>query len=312
MGLCVVICCVQGQQFVTYVDAIDSWYPPESIAAALGVPTYAATNRYNVVNLSFWLNSGPADAALVWAEALTYCSTDNPWGNTTAAIQKAWLNLYHNAGKKVLVSAFGATEFPTSQGYDPIQTANSLAQFVIDNQLDGVDLDYEDNSAMNSGAGVNWIINCTTTLRALLPAEKGYIITHAPQAPYFMSSYAQGGYLTIDKQAGYAINWYNVQFYNQGSSDYSTYETLIETSDGWAPETAVLQIGNSGVPLSKIVIGKPVTQAGAVNTGYVDVNTLANIITQAVSQTQWSAGVMGWEYNEDLNGTWIATLAACF
>ena len=270
------------------------------------------SRSYTVVNLSFWLNSGAADAAEVWGNAIVYCSSDNPWGNTTASIQKAWLDLYHNAGKKVLVSAFGATEFPSSQGEDPTQTATAIAQFVVDNQLDGVDIDYEDNSAMDSGAGVNWLITLTKTLRSLLPAEKGYIITHAPQAPYFMSSYAQGGYLTIDSQVGYAIDWYNVQFYNQGSSDYSTFDTLIETSDGWATGTAVLQIGNSGVPLSKIVIGKPVTQAGAVNTGYVDVNTLSNIITQALSQTSWSAGVMGWEYNEDLNGSWIATLSACF
>ena len=118
------------------------------------------------------------------------------------------MSAYHNAGQKVLVSAFGATEFPTSQGEDPTQTAQALAQFVIDNQLDGVDLDYEDNSAMDSGSGVQWLITCTNTLRSLLPASEGYIITHAPQAPYFMSSYAQGGYLTVDKQAGASINWY--------------------------------------------------------------------------------------------------------
>ena len=266
-------------------------------------------DSYNTINLSFWTNGGAVDAALVWANLITYVSTDNPWGSTTAEVQQAWLTAYHNAGKKVLVSCFGATEFPTSEGYDAVQTAQQIAQFVQTNQLDGVDLDYEDNTAMDSGVGVSWVINCTSTLASLLP---GAIITHAPQAPYFMSSYALGGYLTIDKQVGQYISWYNVQFYNQGSSDYQTYQTLFIQSDGWATNTSVTQIAHSGVPLNKIVVGKPVTQAGADNTGYVDVNSLASFISQAVSQTAWSGGVMGWEYSLDLNGDWIGTLAAAF
>lgn len=54
----------------------------------------------------------------------------------------------------VMVSAFGATDFPTSAGKDPVQVGRQLAQFVIDNQLDGVDLDWEDNDAMNAGKGL--------------------------------------------------------------------------------------------------------------------------------------------------------------
>ena len=209
------------------------------------------------MNLSFWLTTGPSDAVEVWAHALKYCTLSNPWGNTTAEIQKAWLDAYHTDGKKVLVSAFGATEWPTTNGADAVQTAQDLATFVIDNQLDGVDVDYEDNSAMNYGEGVNWVIDFTNELRTLLPSSQGYIITQAPQAPYFASSYPQGGYLTIDKEVGYAINWYNVQFYNQGSSNYNTYETLFVESDGWAVNTAILQLADGGIPLQKIVLVTP-------------------------------------------------------
>lgn len=165
---------------------------------------------------------------------------------------------------------------------------------------------------MDSGAGVDWLITCTNTLRSLLPASKGYIITHAPQAPYFMSSYAQGGYLTVDKQAGDAINWYNVQFYNQGSSEYETYETLFVSSDGWATNTAVLQMQSSGISLDKIVVGKPVTQAGVDNTGYDTLSELSSIISQALSETSWNTGIMGWEYSLDYNGTWVDTLYPLF
>jgi len=52
-----------------------------------------------------------------------------------------------------LISAFGATETPTSTGLDPTQTCQRLAEFVLANNLDGIDLDWEDNSAMNNGLG---------------------------------------------------------------------------------------------------------------------------------------------------------------
>ena len=64
---------------------------------------------------------------------------------------------------KLLVSAFGSTDNPTSQ--DPELVCGNLGQFVIENNLDGVDLDYEDNAAMENGTGEDWIIKCTYKLR---------------------------------------------------------------------------------------------------------------------------------------------------
>jgi hypothetical protein len=48
--------------------------------------------------------------------------------------------------------------------------------------LDGVDIDWEDNAAMEAGKGEDWLISFQTKLRQLLP---NHIITHAPQGPYF-------------------------------------------------------------------------------------------------------------------------------
>lgn len=50
--------------------------------------------------------------------------------------------MYNDKGIKLLISAFGATEFPTSAGKDPIVTANSLGDFVLKNNVDGVDIDW--------------------------------------------------------------------------------------------------------------------------------------------------------------------------
>jgi len=131
-----------------------------------------------------------------------------------------------------------------------------------------VDLDYEDNEAMNAGKGEQWIITCTKTLRQYLPVEY-YILTQAPQAPYFSTTqYIGGGYTYVDKEVGDLIDWYNVQFYNQGSSNaYNTYETLFVQSGGYWTGTSIGEIIAHGVPASKILLGKPATATDVSNTG---------------------------------------------
>jgi len=303
------IVCVYSQQAVVYIDAINSWWPPTAIAAGIGVPGYAQNTSFNVINLAFWLNSGSADAALLWANAYTYVSSDNPWGTSNSAVQAAWRQRYHSAGIKIMVSAFGATEFPTSAGVDPVTCGTNLANFVKQNNLDGVDLDWEDNAAMEAGKGEQWLITITKTLRNLLPKSQGYIISHAPQAPYFMGApkYPNGGYLTVDKEVGDLIDFYNIQFYNQGTSTYDTYSSLFETSNGWATKTAVKELMAAGIPSSRIVIGKPITTGDATNTGYVPVASLASFFSQAKSS--WKTGFMGWQYKSDPDGSWSARLS---
>ena len=58
-------------------------------------------------------------------------------------------------------------------------------------------------------------------LRQIIPQ---HIVTHAPQAPYFSStSYKNGAYVTVNQKVGNLIDFYNVQFYNQGDTTYDTY-----------------------------------------------------------------------------------------
>ena len=79
-----------------------------------------------------------------------------------------------------MLSAFGATWNPTDR--DPVSTCSQLAYHVKENNLDGLDLDYEDNEAMNKGRAEDWLIQCTKTIRQILPKGE-YLLTHAPQAP---------------------------------------------------------------------------------------------------------------------------------
>lgn len=91
--------------------------------------------------------------------------------------------------------------------------------------MDGVDIDWEDNTAMNNGVGMSWIVTFQKTLRTALPS---HIITHAPQAPYFNQQiYNFKSYIEVHQQVGSGINFYNIQFYNQGNNAYNTYTTLF-------------------------------------------------------------------------------------
>ena len=174
------------------------------------------------------------------------------------------------------MSAFGATEMPTGQ--DPSSVATSLAKWVLDNNLDGVDIDY-DNETMSTSTAENWLIAFQNKLRSLLP---NHLITHAPQAPYFSTTqYRAGGYITVDKQVGNTIDFYNIQFYNQGGTTYDSYDNFFKVSNGWSTGTAVKQLIDVGIPMNKIVVGKPATQVDAANTGTVSTIDLGNWCVQA-------------------------------
>ena len=140
-----------------------------------------------------------ADIASIWSDPMLYFGgTDCPFGKTKAEVQTNLTSNYHSKNTKILVSAFGATEFPTTQGLPAKKTCLELAQFVKDNDLDGLDFDWEDNGAMDAGTGEEWLIECTKAARTILPVGK-YLITHAPQAPYFIGKprYPNGGYVTV-------------------------------------------------------------------------------------------------------------------
>lgn len=135
-------------------------------------------SSYNVFNLAFWLsNNVAADASLVYANAATYFGPDSVFGKTTADIQKNIKAAFKKAGKKLLISAFGATDMPTSKSATTVCT--NLANFAKKNLFDGVDLDYEDNEAFEKGTAEKWLIDCTKAIRKILPVGQ-YILTHAP------------------------------------------------------------------------------------------------------------------------------------
>ncbi|KAK0217903.1 glycoside hydrolase superfamily [Armillaria fumosa] len=225
-----------------------------------------------VSSLSFLLMAGAWDKAYEWT-------------TLTDAERSDIKSQYAAAGVKLLVSIFGSSDVPTTSGADPIATADTMAAWVTQYSLDGIDIDYEDFAAFDVGDGKaeQWLADFTTQLRASLPKDS-YILTHAPVAPWFSAThYGGGGYLKVHEMVGDMIDWYNVQFYNQGTDEYTTCDGLLNSSSETWNGTALFQIADNGVDLSKLVIGKPATTSDASN-DYMDPDTLATCLGTAKDQ----------------------------
>ena len=98
-----------------------------------------------------------------------------------------------DAGKNVLISVGGATEYFSSSAWQQYaQDANGLVEqivgYVTANGFSGVDIDYEDDHGFTGGPdgtgvydGITFLIELTNGLAQKLPPGQN-IITHAPMA----------------------------------------------------------------------------------------------------------------------------------
>jgi chitinase len=180
-----------------------------------------------------------------------------------------------------------------------------VATYVTSNNLNGVDIDYEDDNGFTGVYnGIQFLIDLTNGPAQALP---GYIITHAPAPGYFYASdIYNNAYTQILAQTGDNISWFNCQYYNNPPYDgtpvnpptspppvnpadkVSSYSTIAETTS--AP---------------KLVIGAPVG-AGAAGSGYLPLDQFTSQVIGPLRQEHPGAfgGVMGWEFVWDQGGAW--------
>ena len=160
------------------MNTINSWWPLSSIVGGMGVPGYSKESVYNYIALAFW-NCGDElyDMVKVWDKPSQFIGAEFFGTSNDADAREQLKRKYNEGGVKIMISAFGGTAHPTSEKKDPTQCAKELAAFVLSHSLDGVDIDYEDNAAMEAGTGATWVITFTRVLRERLP---NHIITHAP------------------------------------------------------------------------------------------------------------------------------------
>ena len=65
------------------------------------------------------------------------------WQELTASQRSQYVQEYNAAGISLIVSAFGSTETPTSSGVDAVAAADTMAAWVIQYGVNGIDVDYE-------------------------------------------------------------------------------------------------------------------------------------------------------------------------
>jgi len=215
----------------------------------------------------------------------------------------------HNAGKKAMIAYGGATMdwnyYHLYVGKEA-QLAQKLAQVVRDNNLDGIDIDWEDTAAFTLPTvtynGRQFLIDLTTELRNELPAGQ-YEISHAPQPPYLDASQGSiSGYSDVMAAVGEKIDFLNMQYYNNTPSDPAgvvQHYTNAINSGLLTPE--------------QLVVGKPVTPQNA-GSGYIPVEDIRDDIVTPLVDTYGSrfGGVFNWEFKSDANFQWGYTVASAF
>ncbi|KAI9783740.1 MAG: hypothetical protein M1816_001176 [Peltula sp. TS41687] len=279
---------LRDKHLVTYINTRSPWTIPDA----------NETGHYNVINLAFYTTTGPADFAQAWQDL-------------SEEVQKSKMKRYHVAGKKLMVSAFGDGDQPTTRNQSALVMADKLSDFVRSTGLDGVDIDYEDTACFNNNPDtcVDWLTQLVDRLYKKLDTG---IITMSPLAPWFSDVKYKRAFVNLQKRLGYQISWYNIQYYNEPNKYTDCHSLLRETSprSDITSRTSVQALIDAGVNPSKIVIGKPATRADATY-GYMDDNELAKCLKNFPTAKELG-GLMKWQYKSDPSGKAIWSAAQGF
>lgn len=102
-----------------------------------------------------------------------------------------------------------------------------------------------------------------------------------------------------------------IQYYNQGDEQYTTCESLLFNSGTMWPTSSIFEIHEiSHLPLSKLVIGKPMNPVTSANNGYMNPSGELNKCIQQARGKGWNAGVMFWEWEREIGGNAIKNSVA--
>ena len=84
-------------------------------------------------------------------------SQADQWQKMTASQRASVKDQYAQAGIKLFVSVLGSTETPTTAGINPNDTASTMAGWVKEYGVDGIDVDYEVCLTLIPQLYCNWI-----------------------------------------------------------------------------------------------------------------------------------------------------------
>ena len=244
----------------------------------------------------------------------------------------------HNAGKTVLVSFGGADDVNQNTGEDYTSEAyqvcsrnvenlaTQIANLVYANGFDGVDIDFEDNSAFSAGSaydGVAFLTQLTDDLYSQLSQPRFVrqnIITHAPQTDYWLQNYnyQYPPYAQIYWNTAWStkeIAWFNNQTYNSCLSAGGPGNGGVDCTAQDKVNNIMKIVNSWQVDSRRLVVGVPVSYCGTTvgdppqcnGDGYLpwssgDGNDMDTVILQLQqAYPNQFGGVMGWDFTLDSN-----------
>eukprot|EP00271_Cylindrocystis_brebissonii_P020597 TRINITY_DN688_c0_g2_i6.p1 TRINITY_DN688_c0_g2~~TRINITY_DN688_c0_g2_i6.p1 ORF type:complete len:552 (+),score=32.12 TRINITY_DN688_c0_g2_i6:224-1657(+) len=248
---------------------------------------------YDIVILSFLVSFGAGRAL-----QLNFAGHCDP-GSGDCAKLTTDIQICQGLGKKVLLSLGGASG---SYGFSSDGDAQSVATTIWNTflggsgssrplgaaQLDGVDLDIENNAATGYGAFV-------VSMRALMnKGGKNYLIGAAPQCPYPDASLGPSSGTALGVDPTY-FDYVWVQFYNNFCqySSSSGVSGLIQSWKQWNSWMA------SASPKTKLVMGLPASTSAA-GSGFIPQSTVINTVLPAIKSSSNYGGIMMWSVYYDV------------
>ena len=206
-----------------------------------------------------------------------------------------------------------------------------LANIAKNCGLSYIDLDIEHIPTVSTYENYDDISNYLGYLsKAIKENLNNGIVSHSPQSPY-LYPYINGNwrnlYYIIEQNFGNYIDWYNIQYYNQGT--YSQESQVFTNDNYYSASVYQLQIANNvqgltPFPAKKIVVGAGTDSGSGLcqntsNTTGPSWNTLTTWIDNQknTNNNEWfnNGGVMTWiyginstmGYNNDLITFWKNT-----
>jgi hypothetical protein len=211
-----------------------------------------------------------------------------------------------------------------------------LLDYLLAYELDGIDFDiewiptYTQYLSYTAPAGytLDWsdVYNYLGYLSQYIKEYGNYIVSHAPQTPYFYPLYPTVNnpswysiYYFVESIFGNYIDFYNIQYYNNGDYETESSIFIVDESPDWC--AAVTQLASVGaiisindvssnvlIPVNKIVVGKPSDPANAWPgniqsewislTGYVQNQSSSS--SSVLNDWYQTGGIMVWVYRTDI------------
>jgi len=208
---------------------------------------------------------------------------------TLSPPDRSKIQLFHNAGLKVLGSVGGESMNSHWKSCEMNSLIKKLVDMVNQYDLDGIDIDYEIDPP-----NAQYVIGLSNGLRNSLPAGK--LLTHVPENNLMDKG---ASYWNILQQCN-GVDFISVQYYNDNPNP------VTDPSGAIAHYKAIVSDIYKG-DATKVVFGMCISECSRWNMNVASAATITKSLVAAFPTS--FGGVMNWAENQgDIDGRWSAAV----